>query len=42
MTPLEDQALGGLIMWAPAGIPYAIATIWIARQGWSRLKATRA
>ncbi|MDO9609779.1 MAG: cytochrome c oxidase assembly protein [Brevundimonas sp.] len=42
MTPLEDQALGGLIMWVPAGIPYAIATVWIARQGWSRLKAARA
>ncbi len=37
LTPLEDQALGGLIMWAPAGLPYAIAAILIARRGWARL-----
>ncbi|WP_396594374.1 cytochrome c oxidase assembly protein [Brevundimonas sp. R86498] len=42
MTPLQDQALGGLIMWVPAGIPYAVAAVVIARQGWARLKATRA
>ena len=37
LTPLEDQALGGLIMWVPAGIPYAIAAALIARRGWSSL-----
>lgn len=37
-TPLQDQALGGLIMWAPAGIPYAVAAVLIARSGWARLK----
>ena len=37
LTPLEDQALGGLIMWAPAGIPYAVAAALIARRGWARL-----
>lgn len=36
-TPLEDQALGGLIMWAPAGIPYAIAGVLIARRSWVTL-----
>lgn len=42
MTPLQDQVLGGLIMWVPAGIPYAVAAVWIARQGWARLRAVGA
>lgn len=42
LTPLEDQARGGLIMWAPAGIPYAVAAILIARHGWARLTAAAA
>jgi cytochrome c oxidase assembly factor CtaG len=25
LTPLEDQQLGGLIMWMPAGIVYVVA-----------------
>jgi len=37
LTPLEDQVLGGLIMWGPAGIPYAIAAVLIARRGWAML-----
>jgi putative membrane protein len=37
LTPLQDQALGGLIMWAPAGIPYAVAAVLIARRGWAQL-----
>lgn len=37
LTPLEDQVLGGLIMWAPAGIPYAIAAALIARRSWATL-----
>lgn len=37
LTPLDDQVLGGLIMWAPAGIPYAIAAVLIARRGWATL-----
>jgi putative membrane protein len=37
LTPLADQALGGLIMWAPAGIPYAVAAVLIARRGWAQL-----
>jgi putative membrane protein len=28
LTPLEDQQLGGLIMWVPAGALYTIAGIW--------------
>ena len=36
LSPLEDQQMAGLIMWVPAGIAYAAATlvmlgIWIAR-----------
>lgn len=37
LNPLQDQALGGLIMWAPAGLPYAVAAVLIARRGWARL-----
>lgn len=38
LTPLEDQQLAGLIMWVPAGMVYAGATlamlgIWINRSG---------
>jgi putative membrane protein len=29
-TPLEDQQLGGLIMWVPAGIVYVLATLALA------------
>jgi cytochrome c oxidase assembly factor CtaG len=25
LTPLEDQQLGGLIMWIPAGLVYVVA-----------------
>ena len=39
LTPLQDQALGGVTMWVPAGIPYAIAAVWIARRSWAQLKA---
>jgi putative membrane protein len=33
LTPLEDQQLGGLIMWVPAGIVYIIAAL-IMFAGW--------
>lgn len=42
LTPLEDQSLGGLIMWVPGGIPYAVAAALIARKGWMRLKGVAA
>jgi cytochrome c oxidase assembly factor CtaG len=29
LTPLEDQQLGGLIMWIPAGITYVVAGLWL-------------
>lgn len=28
-TPLEDQQLGGLIMWVPGGMSYLIAGLWL-------------
>ncbi|MCX7561238.1 cytochrome c oxidase assembly protein [Sulfitobacter sp. F26204] len=37
LTPLRDQQFGGLIMWVPAGIPYAVAATLLARRSWSRL-----
>ena len=29
MSPLEDQQLGGLIMWVPAGVTYIIVGLWL-------------
>lgn len=37
-TPLADQQLGGLIMWVPAGIPYAVLGALVALRGWWRLQ----
>lgn len=37
MTPLWDQQLGGLIMWVPAGLPYAIAAALLARHHWGQM-----
>ncbi|QJD17838.1 cytochrome c oxidase assembly protein [Paracoccus sanguinis] len=33
-TALSDQQLGGLIMWVPAGLPYAALGLLVARRGW--------
>jgi putative membrane protein len=33
-TPLGDQQLGGLIMWVPAGIPFAAWGALVARRAW--------
>ena len=35
LDPLEDQQIGGLIMWIPAGIVYAIAAL-VLLAGWLR------
>jgi cytochrome c oxidase assembly factor CtaG len=43
LTPLEDQQLGGLIMWIPAGVVYIVAAL-AFMAGWmreSRLRAER-
>jgi len=41
LTPLEDQQLGGLIMWVPAGLVYIIAGLALFA-GWLRASETRA
>ncbi|MEX3316931.1 cytochrome c oxidase assembly protein [Sulfitobacter sp. PS-8MA] len=38
-SPLTDQQLGGVLMWVPAGLPYAIAAGAVARRGWATLRA---
>ncbi len=35
LTPLQDQQLGGLIMWIPAGLVYIIAALALMA-GWMR------
>lgn len=42
LAPIEDQQLGGLIMWVPAGIPYALMAILLARRNWARLTGSAA
>ena len=37
-TPLTDQQLGGILMWVPAGLPYAVVAGAVARRGWSTLR----
>lgn len=41
LTPLEDQQLGGLIMWIPAGLVYIIAALALFA-GWLREAEVRA
>jgi cytochrome c oxidase assembly factor CtaG len=41
LTPLEDQQLGGLIMWIPSSIPYAIAALYMFAR-WLKAAETRA
>ena len=42
LTPLTDQQLGGLLMWVPAGIPYAAMLALTSRAGWRRLAGSPA
>jgi putative membrane protein len=35
MSPLADQQLAGLLMWAPASLPYVGVGLWLA---WSSLR----
>ena len=41
LTPVEDQQLGGLIMWIPAGVVYVIAGL-VLFAGWLRESDNRA
>jgi putative membrane protein len=38
VSPLEDQQLAGIVMWAPGSIAYLVAALWI---GWRWLRARR-
>ena len=38
VSPLEDQQLAGIIMWAPGSIAYLLAAIWI---GWRWMRVER-
>jgi putative membrane protein len=29
LTPLQDQQIGGLIMWVPGGVVYLVAGLWL-------------
>ena len=40
LTPLSDQQLGGLVMWMPAGLPYAVWGAVLARRAWRSMEAT--
>lgn len=42
LSPLEDQQLGGLIMWIPASFPYVAFGALVARRGWGAASARRA
>jgi cytochrome c oxidase assembly factor CtaG/cytochrome c2 len=47
LTPLEDQQLGGLVMWVPGGIVYTAAGLWLFAKwlkgsGLAALKASSA
>jgi putative membrane protein len=39
ISPLHDQQLAGIVMWAPGSIAYLVAAMWI---GWHWLRAERA
>jgi putative membrane protein len=40
LSPVEDQQLGGLVMWVPGGISYLVAGLWIVA-GWLKRPAPR-
>ena len=39
LTPLADQQLAGVLMWVPAGLPYAAAGAFVARRAWADLRS---
>jgi putative membrane protein len=39
LAPLTDQQLGGLIMWVPAGVPYAVLLWRVWRNAWHGMLA---
>ena len=41
LTPLADQQLGGLIMWMPSGLAYAIWGALLARRAWRAMETAQ-
>jgi putative membrane protein len=39
LDPVEDQQLGGLVMWVPAGLAYVIAALWVFGRMLTRVRA---
>lgn len=39
LAPIEDQQLGGLVMWMPAGLPFAVWGALLARRAWRDMGA---
>ena len=39
LSPLSDQQLGGLVMWMPAGLPFAVWCGMLARRAWRDMGA---
>ncbi len=37
LSPLSDQQLGGLVMWMPAGLPFAVWGGMLARRAWRHM-----
>jgi putative membrane protein len=37
--PVEDQQLGGLVMWVPAGLAYVVAALWVLGRMLTRARA---
>jgi putative membrane protein len=42
LSPLADQQLAGLLMWVPAGLPFAVVGGVLARRGWAAGGGARA
>lgn len=38
LSPLSDQQLGGLVMWMPAGLAYAVWGAMLARRAWHQME----
>src|SRR4029079_9856111 len=42
LDPAQDQQLGGLVMWVPAGLVYVAAALWVLGRMLTRARAGRA
>jgi putative membrane protein len=39
LDPAQDQQLGGLVMWVPAGLVYVVAALWVLGRMLTRVRA---